>query len=105
MTDLYGSPDGSQPAKLTDSRNIQKLAAVYDSAEALVAFRAGVTLEQAYRKSGGEKAELIELVQEASRTLDEANALAPHNINNPEARRWALRCKEASTHLSDTLQD
>ncbi len=105
MTDLYGSPDGSKPPRLTDSRNIKKLAAVYDSKEALEAFMAGATLEQAYRKSGGEKAELIELIQEASRKLDDANAIAPHNRRNPEARRWAVRCQESATHLVDTLQD
>ncbi|MBE0449169.1 MAG: hypothetical protein IBX64_13935, partial [Actinobacteria bacterium] len=71
MTDLYGSPDTSKPPRLTDSRDIRKLAAVYDSREALEGFRAGATLEQAYRKSGGERAELIELVQDASRKLDD----------------------------------
>ena len=95
MNDLYGSADGSKPAKLADSRDIKKLAAVYESPDAIEYLRAGASLEQAYRKSGGEQAELVALLREASRNLDEADGIVPHIKKNPEALRWAKRCLES----------
>lgn len=103
MIDLYGTPDGTKPPVLDDSREIAHLAAVYDSPVALEALRAGVSLDQAYRKSGGEQTELVELVHEASGKLDEANAIAPHHKDTPEALRWTVRCKEAVEQLVKTL--
>ena len=103
MVDLYGTPDGSKPAVLDDSREIAHLAAIYDSPEAFEALRIGMSLEQAYRKSGGERTELVELIREASGKLDEANAIAPHHKDTPEALRWTVRCKEAVEQLVKTL--
>lgn len=103
MFDLYGSPDGSKPPKLVDSRDISKLAAIYDTAEALDYLRAGATLIQAYRKSGGEQAELIDLLREASHSLDEADGIVSHIDKSPDAIKWAKRCFESANRIYKTL--
>ena len=103
MEDLYGSPDGKKRAKLSDSRDIRKLAAVYESEEAWEHLRSGASLEQAYRKSEGEQAELMALLSEASRLLDLADGIVSHIDKKPEALRWAKRCLESISRIVDTL--
>jgi hypothetical protein len=103
MEDLYGSPDGTKPPTLTDSRNIKKLAAIYESQDAWDYLRGGATLEQAYRKSGGEQVELIDLLSLASRSLDEADGIISHIKKNPEALRWAKRCLETVERVVKSL--
>jgi hypothetical protein len=105
MRDLYGSPDNLIPSRVVDSREIKKLVFVYANPEALEQFRAGLPLDDAYRKSEGEVTELIGLVREASARLDNANRIAPHHRKCPDAKRWAQRCVEAATILNKTLED
>lgn len=104
MNYLYGTPDQTKGPKLSDSRDIKKLAAVYESQDGLDALKGGASLDQAYRKSGGEQAQLVDLLQEAGVRLDEANAIAPHHKRDAEASRWAKRCSEAAQHLVNTLE-
>ena len=104
MNDLYGSPDEKKEPKISESREISKLVAVYENSEALEALRSGVRLDVAFRRSGGEKAQLIELTREASFKLDEANSIAPHHKETQEALKWAKRCAETAEQLVKTLE-
>jgi len=103
MMYIYGSPDSSKPAKIFESRDLKKLAAIYESSEALDALKAGASITHAFRKSAGEVNQLVDLIKEASYGLDEANGLAPHHKESEEAKRWAIRCFEASSQLKATL--
>jgi len=105
MRDLYGAPDRPELRKVKESREIQKLAAVYDTPGALDLLRAGAPLAEAYARSMGEAAELVELVRTASYKLDQANALAPHHKKNSEARKFAKRCCDSAKYLYDNLED
>ena len=105
MWDLYGAPDRPELRKVRESREIRQLAAVYETPEALDALRAGAPLSEAYRRSIGEAAELVELLRNASYQLDQANALAPHQKKSPEARKFAKRCLDSAQHLYQTLKD
>jgi len=105
MWDLYGAPDRPELRKVRESREIRQLAAVYETPEALGVLRAGAPLPEAYRRSIGEAAEMVELVRNASYQLDQANALAPHHRKNPEARKFAKRCLDSAQHLYQTLED
>lgn len=104
MKDLYGTPDEKKIPRLTDSRQISKLASIYASKISLDAFKGGASIEQAYRKSEGEKEQLVELLQEASYKLDEANGIAPHYKKDKDAIRWSKRCYESAEHLVNTLE-
>lgn len=105
MVDIYGAPDSSIPAKIYESRELRKLAAIYEVKEALEAFRSGIPLEQAFRRSGGEKARLEELTRNASFMLDEATAIASHYKTGTGARKWAERCRESAERLVQILED
>lgn len=105
MKDLYGSPDGTDLARISDSREIRKLAEIYGSEEAERYFRAGASLDRAWRKAGGERVELLQHLQAGSMELDNANSVAPHHKGDQEALRWANRCMETSKTLHDTLED
>jgi len=105
MRDLYGTQSRPDLRKIRESREISQLAAVYATAEALDALRAGAHLSEAYRKSEGEAAELVELVRGADYQLGQANAIAPHHRKNPEARRFAKRCLDSAEVLYKTLED
>jgi hypothetical protein len=104
MEDLYGTPDEKRRPRLSDSRQISKLASIYEIKVSLDAFRAGASLEEAFRKSGGEREQLVELLQEASYKLDEANGIAPHYKKDDEAIHWSKRCYESAAHLVNTLE-
>lgn len=104
MTEIYGSPDYKKPARITESRQIKLLAAVYENKEILDEFKSGLPLEQAFRKSGGEEAMLIDTLREASINLDDANSIAPHHKKNQGAIRWAIRCQETIEELINTLR-
>lgn len=103
MAYIYGSPDSSKPARIFESRDLKKLAAIYESPEALDALKAGKSIAYAFRKSAGEVNQLIDLIKEASAGLDEANGLAPHHKESAEAKRWATRCFESASQLKITL--
>lgn len=103
MTDLYGKPDNVKLRVVSESREIKQLAAVYGSADALEALRSGYTLEEAFRRSGGESVELVDHLRAASRELGRANAIAPHHTGEPEAIKFAKRCLEAAKALYQIL--
>lgn len=104
MTHLYGSSDGKIPPVLRDSRRLRELAAVYESKPALETLRGGSTLEEAYRKSGGEEAALVDLVREANRLLEVANGIAFYHKGHEEALRYTKRCSEAADNIVRALQ-
>jgi len=103
MTDLYGKPKQPGLRKVMESRHIKQLAAVYGSPDALLALRSGYSLEEAYRKAGGEALELVDHLRSASRELGYANALAPHHKGEPEPLKFAKRCWEAAKAVLETL--
>ncbi|MEX0761584.1 MAG: hypothetical protein WD208_13075 [Dehalococcoidia bacterium] len=104
MLDLYGSPDGERRPKIRESRQIKQLASVYESGEATRYLRAGASLDEAYRKSPGERQELIGLLDQASFMLGQANAIAVHHRGNQEAARIARRCYDTADVLLNTLE-
>lgn len=105
MKDLYGLPSHPELRKVKESREIKQLAAIYETPEALDKLRAGAPLSEAYSRSIGEEAELIDLVTKASYQLDQANSIAPHHKKNLEARKYAKRCLDSAEHLYETLED
>ena len=103
MTDLYGKPSQPGLRKVSESRQIKQLAAVYGSPDALEALRSGYSLQDAYRKAGGELLELVDHLRNASRELGHANALAPHHKGEPDGLKFAKRCWEAAKAVYETL--
>jgi hypothetical protein len=103
MVDLYGKPRQPSQRKVIESRQIKQLAAVYGSPDALSALRSGYSLEDAYRKAGGEALELADHLRNAGRELAYANALAPHHKGELEPLKFAKRCWEAAKALYETL--
>ena len=103
MVDLYGKPKQPGLRKVIESRQIKQLAAAYGSPEALSALRSGYSLEDAYRKAGGEALELVDHLRNASRELAYANALAPHHKGESDPLKFAKRCWEAAKALYETL--
>lgn len=103
MTDLYGKPSQPGLRKVSESRQIKQLAAVYGSPDALEALRSGYSLQDAYRKAGGELLELVDHLRNADRELGYANALAPHHKGELDALKVAKRCWEAAKAVLETL--
>ncbi len=104
MRDLYGPPPGdSQQAKVKDSRELRKLAAIYDSPDAVDALRGGASLEDAYSRSAGEEEELLGLLQQTNHNLELALGIAHRHQDRPELLRLAERAADSSMALRKTL--
>ena len=104
MRDLYGPPPGdSQRAQVKDSRELRKLAAVYDSPEAFDVFRGGATLEEAYARSAGEAEELLDYLRQANLNLERALGIAYRHRDQAELLRLATRAAEAGLELKKVL--
>ena len=72
--------------------------------EAKRILRAGASLAEAYRRSPGERQELIDLLSEASFTLDKANAIAVHHRGDPEAQSIASRSQVTIDAIVKSLE-
>ena len=105
MVDLYGKPGQPELRKVGESREIQQLAAVYATPEALSLLRSGYSLEDAYSRSIGEAEEMVALIREASYKLDKATGLAPHHRISPDGRKFAQRCMTSAEALVNILED
>lgn len=105
MSDLYGTPDKKKSPRVAESRDIKELAAVYSNKESLDDFRGGASLNQAFRKSGGEKEQLKELLREAGVKLNEASGIAPHHKGDTDALNLSKRCYDSAEHLMTTLKE
>ena len=104
MHDLYGPPPGkSQSAVVTDSRQLRKLAAIYDSSEALGRLRGGASLEEAYARSAGEKEELLAYLRQIDDRLDRALGMAHRHRGRRELTDLADRITNAGSELLKTL--
>ena len=105
MNDLYGPPPGDRKeAKVHESREIRRLAAVYNSNEALDSLRGGSTLDVAYARSTGEEEELMEYLQRANVSLDSANAIAHRHKNHEAALRLGRRASDTASNIVKTLE-
>ena len=105
LNDLYGPPPGDrQKAKVRESREIRRLAAVYSSTEALDSLRGGSTLDVAYARSTGEEEELVDHLQRANVSLDNANGMAHRHKSHNEALRLAHRAADTAANVVKTLE-
>ena len=94
MCDLYGPPPGiSQEARVKDSREIRRLAAVYESQDSLDALRGGATLNEAYARSIGEAEELRDYLRQVNQALEHALGMAHRHANNDQILKLTERAK------------
>ena len=104
MGDLYGPPPGdSQEAQVKDSREIRRLAAIYESQDSLDALRGGATLEEAYARSVGEVEELRDYLRQINQALEHSLGMAHRHANNDEVLRLAERAKGTLDSLLKNL--
>lgn len=68
--------DDHGETRLGDSRNIQRLALIVDSPEALADFRAGATMDEAYGKTRGIDDEFADILSDIAQHLSRALSMA-----------------------------
>ena len=105
MQDLYGPPPGDPTkAAVPESRHIRRLAAVYASVEALDVLRGGGSLEDAYSRSAGENAELLDHLRQANVSLERANSMAHRHKEDADAIRRAEQAAGTANNIVQVLK-
>lgn len=101
LEELIGFIHGTQEIEpvITDSRQLTKLAEIFDNKEAYIHLRTFRNLEQAYQLSGGEERRLIDNLNKANVFLDDALRDAHRYKKSKKVAKLVERCMETMLEI------
>lgn len=90
---LWVFGDDTLDPRIDDSRDLTRLGEVIASDEALQAYREGASLDEAFERAGGVKAQLLRRLERAGNSLEKSVPLVANYASDPEVKTGVRRCE------------